>query len=69
VNRPDKPNFIVKIIDPCTNYIKLMEELFDFKLLKELFARPDFYFSFDGLHGVSGPYAKTIFHQLLGCKL
>ena len=27
-------------------------------------ARPDFGFTFDGLHGVSGPYAKRIFGRV-----
>lgn len=32
--------------------------------LQTFLARPDFSFTFDGLHGVSGPYAKRIFGKV-----
>jgi hypothetical protein len=32
--------------------------------MQAFLARPDFHFTFDGLHGVSGPYAKRIFGQV-----
>ena len=51
----------LQVIDPVTDYLKLLRSIFDFSALKALFARPDFKFVFDGLHGVAGPYAKRIF--------
>jgi phosphoglucomutase len=61
VNRPLKRQFKVKIVDNVAPYINLMKKLFDFPKLTQLFQRKDFTFQFDGLHGVSGPYAKAIF--------
>ena len=43
-----------QVIDPVTDYLKLLRSIFDFPALKALFARPDFKFLFDGLHGVAG---------------
>ena len=49
------------MIDPVEDYLKLLKTIFDFRALKALLARPDFKFTFDGLHGVAGPYARRIF--------
>jgi phosphoglucomutase len=43
-----------------------MRKLFDFNQLKQFIARPDFEMVFDGMHGVSGPYASRIFGEILG---
>jgi phosphoglucomutase len=43
-----------------------MKEIFDFFKLKQLFSRKDFKFVIDGMHGVAGPYAKTIFGKEFG---
>lgn len=55
------------VIESTTRlYTETMQKLFDFKKLKNLFARNDFKFCFDAMHGASGPYAYDIFHKVLG---
>ncbi|KAK9143623.1 hypothetical protein Syun_013023 [Stephania yunnanensis] len=54
-------NFIVEVIDPVSDYLELMESVFDFELIKSLLSRPDFRFIFDAMHAVTGAYAKPIF--------
>lgn len=50
-------------------YIEEMRKLFDFNLIQTLFKRSDFNFIFDGLHGISGPYAIEIFHKIFGVPM
>lgn len=64
-----EPGFTCEIFDGTEDYVKMMTRLFDFDLLKSLFARKDFKFVYDGMHGVAGPYAKAIFHEMLGVPL
>lgn len=40
----------------------MMKSEFDFPLIKSLFERNDFKFVFDGMNGISGPYALKIFN-------
>lgn len=56
---------VVDIIDPVTAYANLMETLFDFSAMRELFAQ-GFRFVFDAMHAVTGPYATEIFVNRLG---
>jgi len=58
--------FRVTVVDSVEEYLTLLKPVFDFSAIKTLFQRKDFKFAFDGLHGVSGPYAKRIFVQELG---
>merc|ERR1719453_2840678 len=44
----------------------LLQQVFDFGAIKALFAREDFSFVYDGMHGVQGPYAKKIFIDEFG---
>ena len=55
----------VEIVDPVADYAALMERIFDFDRLRELF-RGGFRFRFDALHAVTGPYAREIFERRLG---
>ncbi|NDV00942.1 alpha-D-glucose phosphate-specific phosphoglucomutase [Pseudoroseicyclus tamaricis] len=55
----------VEVIDPVTDYAALMEELFDFDALRALFSG-GFTMTFDAMHAVTGPYAKTILEGKLG---
>ncbi|ELX10499.1 phosphoglucomutase Pgm [Janthinobacterium sp. HH01] len=55
----------VEVIDPVADYAELMQRLFDFDAIRTLFGR-GFRMCFDGMHAVSGPYAKTLLEGMLG---
>jgi len=59
----------VQVIDSTAVYRDLMESIFDMKLISALIARADFRFVYDAMHGVAGPYAKSIFRELLGVPM
>lgn len=56
----------VEVIDSVTDYQQLLESLFDFDRIHELFASGNFRMCFDALHAVTGPYAHAIFEKRLG---
>ncbi|KAF5362470.1 hypothetical protein D9756_002305 [Leucocoprinus leucothites] len=58
----------VQIIDSVTDYLVLLKEIFDFPLIKSFLQqhKSDFKVLFDGLHGVTGPYARAIIVDTLG---
>ncbi len=58
-------NTTVEIIDPVSDYADLMEQLFDFKAIKELLTS-GFSMRYDALHAVTGIYAREIFVNRLG---
>lgn len=55
----------VEVIDPVADYADLMETLFDFGAIRDLFAS-GFRMKFDALHAITGPYARTILEGKLG---
>ncbi len=55
----------VVIFDPLADYTALMEELFDFAVLRAHF-QSGFRMLFDAMHGATGPYARHIFENRLG---
>jgi phosphoglucomutase len=55
----------IEVIDPVTDYAALMETLFDFEAIRDLF-RSGFRMVFDAMHAVTGPYAKEILENRLG---
>jgi phosphoglucomutase len=59
----------VEIESTTRLYLETMQKLFDFKKLQSLFDRNDFKFTFDAMHGASGPYAFEIFNKVLGVDL
>ena len=54
----------MKVVENVEHYISLMREEFDFEAITKLFARKDFKFAFDGMHGVAGPYAEALFNEV-----
>ena len=58
--------FKVSVIDSCDLHVELMKNLFNFEMMKKLIARSDFSLCFDGMHGVSGPYARRLLINELG---
>ena len=64
--RSGEATFEVEVVDSAAEYTHLLKQVFDFAALRALFARKDFVFAFDALHGVAGPYAKRIFVDELG---
>jgi phosphoglucomutase len=57
----------VEVIDSVADYAELMEQLFDFDAIRKLFGG-GFRMCFDGMHAVSGPYAKAILEGRLGAQ-
>ncbi len=55
----------VRIIDPVADYAQLMESLFDFNAIRQLFDSGLFRMKFDAMHAVTGPYATEILENLL----
>ncbi|MGJ5617756.1 alpha-D-glucose phosphate-specific phosphoglucomutase [Sulfitobacter sp. MF3-043] len=55
----------IHVIDPVESYQALMETLFDFDAMRDLFSA-GFTMQFDAMHAVTGPYAKAILEGTLG---
>jgi phosphoglucomutase len=58
-------DMVVEVIDPVADYAALMEELFDFDAIRELF-KSGFKMVFDAMYAVTGPYAHEIIEERLG---
>jgi phosphoglucomutase len=58
---------VVEIIDPVANYERLMESLFDFDAIRDLF-RSGFRMRFDAMHAITGPYARAILEGKLAAE-
>jgi len=56
----------VEVIDSVNDYAQLMQQLFDFALIRELLTGGDFSMRFDAMHAITGPYARTILVDMLG---
>ena len=56
----------VEVVDPVADYMATLREVFDFALLREFLARPDFSLVFDAMHAVTGAYAGPILVDALG---
>ncbi len=58
----------VEVIDPVADYAALMEDLFDFDRIRQLFDSGLFSMRFDAMHAITGPYAKRILEEMLGAE-
>ena len=56
----------IEVIDPVSDYTELMQTLFDFDRIHALINSGLFRLCFDGMHAVTGPYAREIFEHRLG---
>ena len=56
----------IEIIDSVTDYMALMESLFDFDKIAALLQTDHFKMRFDAMHAVTGPYAHRILEERLG---
>lgn len=57
----------IEIIDPISDYVSMLEKIFDFEALKKLF-KNGFRMKFDAMNAVTGPYALRIFEEILGAE-
>lgn len=55
----------VEVVDPVADYAALMQRLFDFDALADLF-RSGFRMRFDAMSAITGPYARRILEETLG---
>ncbi len=55
----------VEVVDPVADYALLMQSLFDFDRMAA-WLKAGHRLRFDGLHGITGPYARRIFVDQLG---
>lgn len=58
----------VEVIDPVADYAELMEQLFDFSAIRNMFGL-GFRMVFDAMSAVTGPYAKEIIERRLGAPV
>ncbi len=58
----------VRIVDPVADYTILMDTLFDFDAIRELF-QTGFRMQFDAMHAITGPYATAILQDQLGAPV
>ena len=58
----------VEVIDPVADYAILMEQLFDFGRIRQLFDSGLFTMRFDAMHAITGPYATQILERVLGAQ-
>ncbi len=55
----------IDVIDPVTDYAALMQQLFDFDAIRDLF-KSGFRMRFDAMSAITGPYGTAILEGLLG---
>jgi len=56
----------VEVFDSVSDYVELMQSLFDFDRIRQLLTGGQFRMCMDSLHAVTGPYARALFEDVLG---
>ncbi|MDZ7804539.1 alpha-D-glucose phosphate-specific phosphoglucomutase [Thiohalophilus sp.] len=56
----------IEVIDSVQDYADLMQQLFDFELIRQRFADGQLRIAYDAMHAITGPYAREIFVNRLG---
>ena len=67
INNYKIENTNIEVINSVEDYAELMQQIFDFNKIKELF-KTDFKMRFDAMCAVCGPYAKYIIEDILGAE-
>ena len=57
----------IQVVDPVSDYVALMEDLFDLDAIARLFAG-GFTMRFDAMHAVTGPYARAVLVDRCGAS-
>lgn len=57
----------IRVVDSVADYSNLMQSLFDFDRIHDYLQSGDHRIAFDAMHAVTGPYARQLFEQVLGC--
>jgi phosphoglucomutase len=60
---------LIDVIDPVTDYARLMESLFDFQRIRDLLTSGSFRMHFDAMNAITGPYAHAILERSLGAPV
>lgn len=55
----------VDVIDPVTDHVATLTDLFDFDAIRALL-KSGFRLRYDGMHAITGPYARRVLTDLLG---
>jgi len=57
---------VVDVIPATESHVALLKTIFDFDAIKALLEREDFSMIYDSMHGVNGPYSKSVFVDEFG---
>jgi len=64
----DLEGMAVEVVDPVEDYARLMEHLFDFNQIHQMFNSGQFRMRYDAMNAVTGPYATRILEEMLGAE-
>lgn len=59
-------DMVVEVFDSVSDYVGLMEQLFDFDRMRGLLSSGEFNMVYDSMNAVTGPYARAILEERLG---